>query len=111
MDKPADRLPANPVGVNVTVTVCANAPALTVKLVGLTVNCAAWAPDKVTFDILSVSVPVLDTVNVCATDEPTTTFPSESETDERLIAGASVADACAEIPLLFPELSTAAILK
>jgi len=62
-------------------------------------------------DTLSVSVPVLDTVNVCATDEPMLTLPKESEVVDREMAGANIADACADAALLLLELSAAAILK
>jgi hypothetical protein len=65
MDRLADRLPVDPAGVNVTVTVCADAPAFTVNEVGLTENCAASVPDTVTEEIVNAAVPTLDTVNVC----------------------------------------------
>ena len=84
MDRLADRLPGDPPGVNVTVTVCAAAPALTVKEVGLIVNCAASVPDTLMPDTVSVAVPVLDTVNVCVPDDPMPTFPNDSEEDDWL---------------------------
>ena len=110
-DREAALFPANPEGVNVTVTVCAAPPGRIVNEVGLTENCAESAPVRVIDVTLSVSVPVFDTVTVCATDEPMLTAPKDTETDERLIPGANVADACADAALLLLELSAAAILK
>ena len=51
-------------GANVTVTVCAAAPGLIVKAVGVTVNCAASVPETVIPVTLSAAVPVFDAVRV-----------------------------------------------
>jgi len=91
-DRVADRLPANPVGVNVTVTVCAAPPGRIVNEVGLTVNCAASVPDTVMPVILSVSVPVFDTVKVCVPGvPPMATFPNDSKVADRTRVDAPVA--------------------
>ncbi len=79
MDREAERLPGDPVGVKVTVTVCAAAPALTVNEEGLTVNCAASVPETVIPVTLRAALPVLDTVNVCAPFDPMLTVPNDRD--------------------------------
>jgi len=88
-DKVADLEPADE-GANVTDTVCAAAPALTVKVAGLTVNCAASAPDTVIPDTVSAAAPVLDTVKVSARLCPTCTSPKLREAVEAERPGAVV---------------------
>ena len=83
MDREADLEPTDE-GVKVTVTVCAAAPALIVKEVGLRVNCTASVPDTLMPDTVSAAVPVLDTVNACVPDDPIPTFPNDSEEDDWL---------------------------
>ena len=85
MEREADFAPAE-VCVNVTVTVCA-APALTVKEVGLTVNCAASAPDTAMPDTVNVAVPMLETMKVCVLEDPVLLPPKESEVEDRAMVG------------------------
>ena len=81
MDREADLEPVEE-GVNVTVTVWAGPPALTVKEVGLTLNCPASVPDTVMLDTVSAAVPALETVKTCVPDDPTPTVPNDNEEDD-----------------------------
>ncbi|OGG45371.1 MAG: hypothetical protein A3F84_27070 [Candidatus Handelsmanbacteria bacterium RIFCSPLOWO2_12_FULL_64_10] len=82
----ADFVPVDE-GVNVTVTVCAEAPALTVNVIGLAVNCEASVPNIPMPDRVSAASPVFPTVNVSALLWPTCTSPNESEVADRLMDG------------------------
>jgi hypothetical protein len=86
IDSEAVLAPAE-VGANVTVTVCAEAPALTVNEAGLTVNWDVSTPVFVMDETVSAAVPVLETVKVCVPDEPTLTFPKESEVEDSEMTG------------------------
>ena len=83
MDSDADFAPLE-VGVKVTVTVCAAAPELTVKVVGLTVNCEASVPLTVMPVMLRAALPVLETVKVAVPEVPTLTLPAETEVADGL---------------------------
>ena len=92
-------------------TVCAAAPALTVKLDGLTVNCGASVPDTAMDETASVAVPVLETVNVNDLFFPVCTSPKVSAVPDRPITDRRVSVAWFDSPLLLPAVSTALTLK
>lgn len=109
MDREVDLVPAE-VGVKVRVTICAVAPALTVKVEGLAANCAASVPVMAMLVMLSVALLVLPTVKVAVPEVPTLTGPTETEVLDSEMTGASVVVAWVEAGLLLPVLSTAASL-
>ncbi|OGG43599.1 MAG: hypothetical protein A3F84_24065 [Candidatus Handelsmanbacteria bacterium RIFCSPLOWO2_12_FULL_64_10] len=84
IDSEADLAPAE-VGANVTVTVCAGPPALTVKVVGLTVNCEASVPETVMPVTLRTELPVLETVKVAVPEDPTFVLSIAREITDSLI--------------------------
>ena len=74
------------IGANVTVTVCAVAPGLTVKEVGVTVNIVVSAvPIRAMDETVSAEVPVLPTVKVTCFVCPVCTSPKLSVVAERLM--------------------------
>jgi len=86
MDSEADLAPVD-VGAKVTVTVCVVAPGLTVKLVGVTVNCGASVPDALMEEMVRAVLPVFPTVKVTCLVCPVCTSPKLSVVAERLMTG------------------------
>ncbi len=83
----ADLVPPD-IGANVTVTACVDPPTLTVKEVGLTVNCPESAPDTAMLDTTNGAFPVLETESVCGVTPPMLTLPNESDAVESEMVGA-----------------------
>jgi hypothetical protein len=88
MDRVADLAPAEE-GVNVTVTVCAGPPELTVNEVGDTVNCVESAPVRPMNETDSAASPAFPTVKVRDLLCPTCASPKLREVEDRETAGAS----------------------
>jgi hypothetical protein len=96
------------VGLKVPVTVVAAAPGLTVRTVGLTENNPASAPVRDIAVTDSGALPVLPTVKLRLLLVVVRTFPKDREVVDRIRTGWIIAEACAEVVLLLPALSTAA---
>ena len=86
MDSVAVFAPADD-AVNVTVTVCAVAPAFTVNVAGLTVNREASVPPTVIPVTLNAALPVFPTVNVAVAEEFRFAL-SDSDVVDKEMAGA-----------------------
>ena len=83
----ADLVPPD-IGANVTVTACVDPPTLTVKDVGLIVNCSESTPDTAMLDTTNGAFPMLETESVCGVTPPMLMLPNESDAVESEIVGA-----------------------
>lgn len=86
MERVAVFVPAE-VGAKVTVTTCAAAPTLTVKVVGETVNCEASVPLTVTPVTRKVALPVFDTVKIFCEIDPTFVLSITMDESDKFMLG------------------------